>query len=243
METLPINAMTAGILQLKKKYSSNNPFPHVVIEDYWDEPGLSKVADECGCFSNWDEEKNFYGSIGKRSCSTLENLPPVTAQFVSYCNSSKFLIWLEHVTGEKGLIPDPYLYGGGIHSTINKGFLKMHADFNWHPILKLYRRLNLLIYLNRDWQDSWGGELQLARLTDEGLITEVSIAPRFNTTVLFTTTDLSFHGHPDPMTLPPHHSRNSIALYYYVSSKPDDTSEERRLETDYRTCSGAVMSG
>ena len=110
----------------------------------------------------------------------------------------------------------------------------MHADFNWHHRLKLYRRLNLLIYLNKGWQEDWGGELLLARKTEAGLSTEISVAPCFNTMVIFTTTDNSFHGHPEPMSLPVGKARNSIALYYYVSEKPKGTSDVRRIITDYR---------
>ena len=137
--------------ELAPTYAANNPFPHLVLRNSWDEALLSRVAAECEAFTDWDEEKAFYGSIGKRACGTFSKLPPRTAQLISYCNGSKFLALLEELTGEEGLIPDPHLFGGGIHSTINQGFLKMHADFNWHRRLKLYRRLNLLIYLNKNW--------------------------------------------------------------------------------------------
>ncbi|QNI41235.1 2OG-Fe(II) oxygenase [Synechococcus sp. A15-28] len=224
--------------ELAHTYAANNPFPHLVLRNSWDEALLSRVAAECDAFTNWDEEKSFYGSIGKRTCGTFSKLPKYTAKLVSYCNGSKFLAWLEELTGESGLISDPHLFGGGIHSTINQGFLKMHTDFNWHHRLKLYRRLNLLIYLNKNWQKLWGGELLLARMTEAGLHTEASIAPCFNTMVIFTTTDHSFHGHPQPMLLPEGRARNSIALYYYVSEKPKGTSDIRRTMTDYRRSNG-----
>ena len=111
----------------------------------------------------------------------------------------------------------------------------MHADFNWHERLGLYRRLNVLIYLNRDWDKSWGGGLDLAYMPQgqKKLVTEATIMPDFNKTVIFTTTDSSYHGHPDPMRLPEGRSRNSIALYYYLSKKPSDSSQSKRLETKY----------
>ncbi len=224
--------------ELAPVYAANNPFPHLVLRNSWDEALLSRVAAECNAFADWDEEKAFYGSIGKRACGTFSKLPPHTAKLISYCNGSKFIALLEELTGEEGLIPDPHLFGGGIHSTINKGFLKMHADFNWHHRLKLYRRLNLLIYLNKNWQESWGGQLLLDRKTEAGLTTQVSVVPCFNTMVIFTTTDHSFHGHPEPMRLPAGQARNSIALYYYVSEKPEGTSDVRRTMTDYRRVDG-----
>ena len=222
-------------------YAANKPFPHIVLKNIWDDEQLAKVADECERFENWDEEKEFFGAIGKRTCRTLSKFPPAVLGLVNYCNGPKFLRSLEVLTGEIGLIPDPYLYGGGIHSTLNKGFLKMHADFNWHQHLRLYRRLNLLIYLNRDWDEDWGGGLQLAALGESGLETGQIVMPNFNKTVIFTTTDSSFHGHPDPMNLPAGRVRNSIALYYYVSTKPEGTSEYKRLDTDYRLLDGSQM--
>ncbi len=147
------------------------------------------------------------------------------------------------MTGEKGLVPDPYLNGAGIHSTGPGGFLKMHADFNWHKQLRLYRRLNLLIYLNRDWDEKWGGNLDLAYGTDDGeLDVQKSVYPHFNTTVLFTTDDTSFHGQPEAMDLPAGITRNSIALYYYVAEKPATLGDEKRVGTDYRKLSGEKLS-
>ena len=226
---------------LAPHYAGNKPFPHIVLKNIWDDEQLGQVADECEKFEDWDEEKKFFGSIGKRTCGTLSKFPPAVLSLVNYCNCAKFLRSLELLTGEIGLIPDPYLYGGGIHSTLNNGFLKMHADFNWHHHLKLYRRLNLLIYLNRDWDEGWGGGLRLASLGESGLETGQIVMPNFNKTVIFTTTDSSFHGHPDPMNLPVGRVRNSIALYYYVSTKPEDTSEFKRLETDYRLLDGSEL--
>ena len=214
-------------------YSTNPPFPHIILNNIWGDSQLSLVAEECENFTNWDEQKDFSGSTGKRSCSTMDKLPANTVSLINFCNSSKFLNELEILTGEKGLIPDPYLIGGGIHSSLNGGFLKMHADFNWHHRLKLYRRLNLLIYLNKAWNKSWGGELQLATIKNGMLQSEIKITPDFNRTVIFTTTDHSYHGHPDPMNLPTGVSRNSIALYYYLSEKPKEGCGELRSNTRY----------
>lgn len=119
------------------------------------------------------------------------------------------------MTGIEGLIQDPYLFGGGIHSVGAGGFLKIHADFNWHHKLNLYRRLNLLLYLNSDWQETWGGALELWDVDMASC--RVSIPPLINRMVIFNTSDMSFHGHPDPLMCPENRMRNSIALYYYTA--------------------------
>lgn len=113
------------------------------------------------------------------------------------------------------VLPDPWWLdgplvprvGGGLHEIHQGGLLKMHIDFAAHPS-GLTRALNFLLYLNEEWQDEWGGALQLG---DDG----VKIYPRGGTAVVFETTDTSWHGHPEPLTCPPDKSRRSLALYYY----------------------------
>ena len=109
----------------------------------------------------------------------------------------------------------------------------MHADFNWHKKLKLYRRLNLLIYFNTGWQETWLGDLELGLKEKNKLNIYSKISPKFNRTVLFTTTEKSFHGHPEKLNVPDGISRNSMALYYYVSTKPKGTSLIKRTSTKY----------
>ena len=133
-------------------------------------------------------------------------------------NSSVFVNFLEELTGVGGLIPDPHFEGGGLHQIERGGFLKIHADFNRHPKLNLDRRLNLLLYLNEDWKDDYGGHLEL---WDREVARCVKrIAPVFNRCVVFTTTDFSFHGHPEPLACPPAVTRKSLALYYYSNGRP-----------------------
>jgi hypothetical protein len=220
-------------------YKVARPFASATFDGIWDQEFLGAVADDVDGFHDWDGEKQFHGSRAKRWCSTWEKLPDSVASLIQYSSQPHFLKWLEELTGEQKLMPDPYLNGGGIHSIDTGGFLKMHADFNWHETLGLYRRINMLVYLNRGWQESWGGDLQLASRDAEGALTvEKSILPHFNTTVIFTTDDQSFHGHPVPITAPDGRVRNSIALYYYSVVEPAGSAAERRVNTDYRNMDG-----
>ena len=216
-----------------EKYKFSKNLQYLIAENLWDKEFLNKINDDINTFTNWDGIKKFYGSEGKRYCNNSEKLPRSVLNLINFCNSKTFLNALEEITGEEGLIPDPYFEGGGIHSTINKGFLKMHTDFNWHNKLKLYRRLNLLIYVNPIWEEEWLGHLKFG--IKKGNLIEItqSILPTFNKTVLFTTTDSSYHGHPDQLNAPKGVSRKSIAIYYYVSNKPKRTARFKRITTTY----------
>jgi len=217
-------------------YVNNEPFPHCVLKDSWDISVLRDCSDEIGKFSNWDGEKNFYGSKKKRFCSDIDNLPKSISSVIQKASTPVFLDWLSHLTGEQHLIPDPYLEGGGIHQSINGAFLKVHADFNWSKKLNLFRRLNVLIYLNEQWEDEWGGHLELWDSDMSNCVQKIK--PEMNTMVIFTTDDISFHGHPHPTTSPKGVFRNSIALYYYTPIEPQKNFQEARLITNYRPTAG-----
>ena len=140
-------------------------------------------------------------------------------RFLDAMNGFEMLLFLERLTGIEGLIPDPYFGGGGLHQIEPGGFLKVHADFNVHPKLHLDRRLNMLIYLNKDWREEYGGHLELWD-RDRTRTCRERILPVFNRTVVFSTTDTSFHGHPHPLTSPPGVTRKSVSLYYYTAGRP-----------------------
>ena len=129
-----------------------------------------------------------------------------------------FLQFLSEVTGIPNLISDPGFEGGGLHQIVRGGKLGVHADFNRHRDYGLDRRLNLLLYLNKDWREEYGGNLEL---WDRDMIQcEARVAPLFNRVMVFGTTDFTFHGHPDPLQCPEGMTRKSMALYYFSNGRP-----------------------
>jgi hypothetical protein len=129
-----------------------------------------------------------------------------------------FLQFLSEVTGIPNLISDPGFEGGGLHQIIRGGKLGVHADFNRHRDFGLDRRLNLLLYLNRDWREEYGGNLELWDRTMSRC--EARVAPLFNRVMIFGTTDFTYHGHPDPLQCPEGMTRKSMALYYFSNGRP-----------------------
>lgn len=199
-------------------YATADPFPHAVIDGIIPEWVVDGILDEFPS-SQKKEWQEFDTALERK----LGNLPetsygPLTRQVLAQCNSSLFVGFLEQLTGIGGLVPDPHFLGGGLHQIVPGGFLKIHADFNRHPQLNLDRRLNVLIYLNRDWTDDYGGHLEL---WDRGMSHAVRrVLPVAGRCVVFSTTSFSYHGHPDPLTCPPDRTRKSLALYYYSNGRP-----------------------
>lgn len=205
---------------LRDAYVSADPFPHIVLDGLFEDEALDAVLREFPApgqmqwmrFDNPLEKK--LGYFHERS-----NVSKTIRDFLNEMNSFEMVLWLEALTGIDGLIPDPYFGGGGLHQIEPGGFLKVHADFNVHPKLKLDRRLNMLIYLNKDWREEYGGHLEL--WDRSGKTCCKRILPLFNRTVVFSTTDTSFHGHPEPLASPPGVTRKSVSLYYYTAGRPE----------------------
>ena len=164
-------------------------------------------------------ERRDHDHSAKRACAEISLMGPCTRHLLAELNGQVFVRFLEALTGIDGLIPDPNFEGGGLHRIDPGGRLEIHADFNRHQHLRLDRRLNLLIFLNKDWHEDYGGKLELWDRTMSQC--EVRLLPIFNRVVLFSTTDRSFHGHPHPLSCPENTSRRSIALYYYSNGRPE----------------------
>ncbi len=199
------------------------PFPHVVIDNVLPREVLDQVLLELPGPEDWANHADWNNAnrtdAVKLSIPNDWDLGPSTRQLLNQFNSAVFVHFLERLTGIEGLLPDPYYFGGGLHQIERGGFLKIHADFNVHHRLRVDRRLNALLYLNEGWQDEWGGHLELWDAPMEHAVER--IAPIFNRLVVFATTDVSFHGHPDPLTCPEGVRRRSLALYYYTNGRPD----------------------
>jgi Rps23 Pro-64 3,4-dihydroxylase Tpa1-like proline 4-hydroxylase len=197
---------------LHESYVLAQPFPSIVIDDFLDKDMLRQVIAE---FPNSDGKSHFDRSQErlKYQYPPAEWGGPMTHSLFSAFNSDAFIGFLEELTGIDGLIVDPSFVGGGLHETKRGGHLGVHADFNQHKRLNVVRQLNLLVYLNEDWDESYGGNLEL---WDRKMTTrEVSVLPVLGRAVIFTTTLDSYHGQPDPVACPPELSRRSMALYYY----------------------------
>jgi Rps23 Pro-64 3,4-dihydroxylase Tpa1-like proline 4-hydroxylase len=203
----------------KEKYASATPFPHIAIEDFMRAELLEAVLRDFPTPDTVPWEGMIDKDQKKFACNVTSKLAPSVRQVLHFLNSKEVINFLEKLTGIQGLIPDPHLAGGGLHELRRGGFLKVHADFNWHRQLRLDRRINLLVYLNKDWDPGYAGNLELWDTTMTRKVKE--FAPLFNRCVIFNTTDTSFHGNPNPVDCPLHMSRRSIAMYYYTNGRPE----------------------
>jgi Rps23 Pro-64 3,4-dihydroxylase Tpa1-like proline 4-hydroxylase len=220
MFVLDPEKLTPLAAELAGQYSTAEPFPHVVIDDFLPAAVLRKVADSFPKAGDLDWHRSANPRQQKLAAEDETQISDDARRLLYQLNSATFMKFLESLTGIDGLIPDPYFAGGGLHQIERGGYLKIHADFNRHPKFNLDRRLNLLLYLNENWQEEYGGQLEL---WDRSMTHRVQrILPLFNRCVIFNTTDFSYHGHPEPLTCPPGVTRKSLALYYYSNGRPNE---------------------
>ncbi|MGB6175151.1 MAG: 2OG-Fe(II) oxygenase [Methylocella sp.] len=200
-------------------YSSADPFPHIVIDNFLPQSVIDTLVDEFPDPRNsiWNERMKDAYQV-KLASNNVDSAPPSIRDVLYQLNSATTLRALEKLTGEGPLISDPYFDGGGMHQIERGGRLVVHADFTRPRHLPIFRRLNLLLYLNKEWEASFGGCLELWSCDCKKKVKEV--APVANRVVIFTTATTSYHGHPTPLTCPPDRARRSLALYYYSVEPP-----------------------
>ncbi len=198
-----------------ESYQSAQPYNYICIDDFMPPEILNRVRED---LSNLPQAESKFNRAQERLKTSYlpERLPDYPRQLFQAFNSRPFIVFLEQMTGIKGLIPDPYFMGAGIHKVASGGHLDIHADFNLHSGMNVERRLNVLIYLNPDWKAEWGGAFEI---WDKAMKHQVkSFLPIFNRMVCFSTASDTFHGNPEPVKTPGGEARLSIALYYYTAT-------------------------
>jgi 2OG-Fe(II) oxygenase superfamily len=206
--------------ELKKQYYNAIPFPFLKIEDFLDPAFAAEVAAAYPSFEDAMGKGTAFNAVNERKKVQITNarlFSRQVAQLNDALASSAFLLDLAYVTGIPDLVADEELVGGGMHITGPGGRLDVHVDFNYLKDRELYRRLNLLLYLNPEWDEQWGGHIQLWDKDVKNC--RQAFAPALNRCVIFETSDISFHG-VTPVTSSAPFPRISFATYYYTREPP-----------------------
>ncbi|HET6801822.1 MAG: 2OG-Fe(II) oxygenase [Betaproteobacteria bacterium] len=219
-----ISAQTlAAADALRESFQAAKPFRHVVVDGFLEPDACEALVRDFPAFSD-RYAKDEHGGVGRKA--VVERVAGVSAfyaAFYRYINSAPFLHAMSALTGIADLIADPTLFGGGTHENLSGQGLDVHIDFNIDERRMLHRRVNLLVYLNREWDEAWGGAIELHSDPFNPAIDESrSFLPLFNRAVLFETNEYSWHGFRR-IVLPPdkaHLSRKSFSIYLYTKDRP-----------------------
>ncbi len=206
------------------RFRAARPFPNLVIDEFL-EGGLCRKLQRQ--FPEFDpgQARNEIGEIGRKAAfSNLAALGSAYADFDRLLQSAEFLELIARLTGIPSLQYDPEYIGGGAHLNLNGQDLDQHVDFNYHPRTGAHRRLNLLLYLNDEWREEWGGclELQSNPRGPKERNEVVRVVPRANRCVIFETSERSWHGF-SRIEMPEKEAaigRRSVAVYFYTKERP-----------------------
>ena len=223
--------------QLAKKHSeefkSGKPYEHIVIDNFLDPEALEKVLEEFPAKGTkvWHDYETHFEK--KQEINGEGKMGPFTQHLLYQFNSAPFLQFLETLTGISDLIPDPYYYGGGLHQLNRGGKLGVHADYSKHVKWPLDRRINAILYLNKDWKEEYNGHLEL--WDTEVTKCEKKVLPIFNRLLVFAVTDFNMHGVPEILNCPEEMSRKSLAFFYFTNGRPEhEIDKNKKLHVKFQ---------
>jgi hypothetical protein len=216
--------LRTSVEKLRERFVTASPFRHVVIDHFLAPPFCERLMAEFPSFDERNARNEIGEAGGKAVVSAVGRISSSYSEFDRLMRAREFRDWLAQVTAISGLLYDPDYAGGGTHENLDGQELDWHVDFNYHPTCPLHRRLNMILFLNPQWNKEWGGCLEFHRdpWHCDGIPGSPAILPLANTCVIFETTEKSWHGF-ERIRLPRDghfRSRRSIAVYFYTKTRP-----------------------
>jgi len=210
----------------KVKFKDNlidlSPFPYFCIDNFLDEDFANEIYEAFPSFQESQKVGREFNAVNEKKKIQITDstkFPPAILKLHKLLASKEFLEMMSDLMGIPNLVADPKLIGGGIHETSSGGRLDVHVDFNYLKDRKLYRRLNILIYFNKDWKEEYGGDLDIWDKDVKNCCG--SFAPVFNRACGFATSEVSYHG-VMPVNCPDGEMRKSFATYFYTAEAPEN---------------------
>lgn len=197
---------------LHRQYTTALPCKHLVLDDFLDQELADRLFENFPSVESLNVKRKSLNE-NKAEDYHFERWDPAFSELRETVGSEAFYKWMREITGLEDLVTTRDSLGSGLHQGANGSYVDVHVDVNMNPEAGLWRRVNLLIYLNKNWEDEYGGHLEL---WDKDMKTlHHRIAPSHNRAVIFYTDDNSPHGY-SKINIPEGESRKSFYTYYYT---------------------------
>lgn len=220
MELIDFARLEIQTPELQQQWNApERPFHYLVYDNFFRPEAAEAVlrAYPPVTKGEWDGT-TYVNQQNKFALTQFGSDQKILQQVFDELNGPHFLAQLTRITAIPDLLGDAELFGGGLHQSVAGAFLDVHVDFNYHRTTRHHRRLNVIVYMNHDWQVEYNGYLELWDMAKKEQLE--AIAPLFNRCVIFETNEVSFHGHPKPLATPDNTTRKSLATYYYTVTRP-----------------------
>jgi Rps23 Pro-64 3,4-dihydroxylase Tpa1-like proline 4-hydroxylase len=213
---------TNDIDNLKQQFLDAEPFENIVIDDFLDISYAEKLSNLFP--SNYNEWHKYLNPIEvKYTFDDINKLDDETKNYFYYLSTDKMVHLFQKLTNIDNLTYDEYLHGAGLHCHPRDGRLNIHLDYEKHPYSGKERRINIIYFLNKEWEKEWNGQNELWDENITKCVKKTDI--KFNRAIIFKTNDISWHGLPEKICCPENIYRKSLA-YYYISPLNSKKSEE-----------------
>lgn len=209
-----------------RDYCDAHPSPMLVLDNFLPTPIFDKLVEEIKGIPDYLWTDFTRNNSLMHECKTFTESPLATT-LVHCFNSGVFVTWLEGITKQPKIIPDPHLVGAGVSKCHRGNFLNLHTDFNWNDELQLNRELSMILYINPEWDDSWGGGLEFWSADRQHL--GATIMPVPNRLLIWGYDENLWHGYPTPLSCPDDQHRLNLRMFYYKSNSTPITSPHRSL--------------
>lgn len=211
MAHIDFDSHEAQLQALTTQFRTAQPFEFVVIDGFLRESSLHTLLNAIPAPDQKKRSSDYLFAKNKFEDPTFANGQDILMEVRDELLSERFAAMLSAIF-DKPLFVDPAFVGGGIHQGGEGSFLDMHADFSRHPANRTWlRELNILLYLNQNYDESFGGHLELehAETHQRG-----RVAPLLNRMVLMLTKGHTLHGYKRT-SFPKGQYRTSLAAYAY----------------------------
>lgn len=206
----------AKIKELHESFKSGKPYPHIIMDNFLDLDLANSLESN---FPSPEKLDIHYKGLNEKKSegADFSRFHPDFSTLKAYLMSPEFYEWTSKVTGIKDVFITDDNMGMGVHSGGDGSHLDIHVDFNIHPTANVHRRLNLLIYLNKDWKPEYNGSFEL--WNQDVTVCEKYVEPLFNRCVIFETSEISYHGYTKKLNLPEGVRRKSVYAYFYTHER------------------------
>jgi Rps23 Pro-64 3,4-dihydroxylase Tpa1-like proline 4-hydroxylase len=205
---------TTIIKNLSEIKMQEYPFQHFVSKNFLSLDLVGKIQDDLIELERSQPQNKFESQFGTKK--EWKVFPDELVSLNSWLNllaSENFINSLKEkfdISKQITIVPDLTYDGGGYVVSPPGSYLGYHADFNFSSAAGKYRVINILFYMNPNYEIDQGGHLHL--LDSHSKTVEKSVLPEQNTILGFFTDDTSFHGVSLNQV---NFYRRSFNLYYY----------------------------